>query len=57
MQIWSISYSLHFESVKIQKHCLYWKVLSTDIYIYIYIYIYKDFFEQLAAFLAIFFDH
>ena len=23
---WSINYSLHFGSVKIHKHCLYWKV-------------------------------
>ena len=27
----SINYSLHFENVKIHKHCLYWKVFSTDI--------------------------
>ena len=32
MQIWSIIYSLHFENVKIHKHCLYWKVFSTNIY-------------------------
>ena len=36
MQIWSIIYSLYFENVKILKHCLYWKVLSTDIYKNIY---------------------
>ena len=32
MQIRSINYSFHFESIKIRKHCLYWKVFSTDIY-------------------------
>ena len=32
MQIWSVNYSLHFENVQIHKHCLYWKVFSTDIY-------------------------
>ena len=32
MQIWSINYSLHFESVKIHKHCLYWELFSTEIY-------------------------
>ena len=32
MQIWSVNYSLHFEHNKIHKHCLYWKVFSTDIY-------------------------
>ena len=58
MQIWSVNYSLHCENVKILKHCLYWKVFSTDMYIYIYIciyiyiYIYKDLFQQFAAFLA-----
>ena len=31
MQIWSIIYSLHFENVKIHKHCLYWKVFGTDL--------------------------
>ena len=36
MQILSIIYSLHFENVKIHKHCLYWKVFSTDIYRKIY---------------------
>ena len=36
MQIWSIIYSLHFENVKIHKHCLYWKVFSTNIYRKIY---------------------
>ena len=36
MQIWSINYSLHFENVKIHKHCLYWKVFSTNIYRKIY---------------------
>ena len=32
MQISSINYSWQFESVKIHKHCLYWKVFSADIY-------------------------
>ena len=32
MQTCSINDSLYFGSVKIQKHCLYWKVFSTDIY-------------------------
>ena len=32
MQIWSIKYSSYFRSVNIHKHCLYWKVFSTDIY-------------------------
>ena len=32
----AINYSLHFENVKIHKHCLYWKVFSTDIYRKIY---------------------
>ena len=32
MEIWSINYWLHFENVKIQKNCLYWKVFNTDIY-------------------------
>ena len=32
MKIWSKNYSLHFGSVKIYKHCLYWKEFSTDIY-------------------------
>ena len=50
MQIWSINQSLHFESLKIQKHCFYWKIFSTDIYIEI-------FFQQFAAFLAIFACH
>ena len=36
MQIWSINYSLHFENVKIHRHCLYWKVFSIDIYRKIY---------------------
>ena len=31
MQRWYINYSLHFGSVKIHKHCLYWKVFSTEI--------------------------
>ena len=30
--MWSINYALHFGSVKIQKHCLYWSAFSTDIY-------------------------
>ena len=47
MKIWSIIYSLHFEDVKIHKHCLYWKLFSTDIYI-------EKLFQQFAAFLAIF---
>ena len=46
MQIWSINYLLHFASVKIHKHCLYWKVFRTNIL--------QDFFQQSAAFLAIF---
>ena len=35
---WSVNYAnlvyklLHFENVKIHKHCLYWRVFSTDIY-------------------------
>ena len=32
MKIWSINYSLRFGSVKIHKHCLYWKLFITDIY-------------------------
>ena len=32
MQMWSVSYLLHFESVKIHKHCLKCKVFSTDVY-------------------------
>ena len=32
MQIRSINYSLHFESVNMRKHRLYWKVFSTEIY-------------------------
>ena len=41
--VWSVNYTnlvyklLHFENVKIRKHCLYWKVFSTDIYIKIYL--------------------
>ena len=31
MKIWSVNYVLHFGSVKIHKHCLYWNVFSTDI--------------------------
>ena len=31
VKIWSISYALHFERVKIHKHCLYWSVFSNDI--------------------------
>ena len=45
MQIRSINYSLHFESVEIHKHCLYWEVFSTDIYR-------KIFFQHFDAFLA-----
>ena len=43
MQIWSVNYSLHFGSVKINKHCLYWKVFSTNIYS-------KIFFNRLLLF-------
>ena len=32
MQIRPKNYSLHFQSVEIHKHCLYWKIFSTDIY-------------------------
>ena len=46
MQIWSTNYSLHFGSVKIRKHCLYWNVFSTNIHR-------KTFFQQFASFLAI----
>ena len=28
---WSVNYVLHFASVKVHKHCLYWNVCSTDI--------------------------
>ena len=45
MQVRSINYSLHFESVKIHKDCLYWKVFSPDIYR-------KIFFQQFAAFFS-----
>ena len=31
MKIWSVNYALHFGSVKIHKHCLYWSVFSADI--------------------------
>ena len=31
MKICSVNYVLHFGSVKIHKHCLYWSVFSTDI--------------------------
>ena len=31
VKIWSINYVLHFESVKIDKHCSYWRLFSTDI--------------------------
>ena len=40
--IWPVNYVnlvyklLHFENIKIHKHCLYWKVFSTDIYRKIY---------------------
>ena len=27
----SVNYVLHFGSVKMHKHCLYWSVFSTDI--------------------------
>ena len=27
----SVNYVLHFGSVKMHKHCLYWNVFSTDI--------------------------
>ena len=32
MQRWSINHALHFESVKIHKHCLYGNVFDTGIY-------------------------
>ena len=32
IKIRSINYSLHFESVEIHKHCLYWKAFNTNIY-------------------------
>ena len=47
MKIWSKNYLLHFGSVKIHKHCLYWKVFNTDIYR-------KKRFQQFAAFVAVF---
>ena len=31
MKIWSVNYVLHFGSVNIHKHCLYWSEFSTDI--------------------------
>ena len=45
MQIWSITYSLRFGSIKIHKHCVYWKVFITEIYK-------KDFLQMFATFLA-----
>ena len=32
IEIWSINYALHFGSIKVHKHCLYWTVFSTDVY-------------------------
>ena len=31
VKVWSINYALHFGSVRIHKHCLYWSAFSTDI--------------------------
>ena len=31
LEIWFVYYVLHFGSVKIHKHCLYWSVFSTDL--------------------------
>ena len=31
VKIWYVNYALHFGSVKINKHCLYWIAFSTDI--------------------------
>ena len=47
MQIRSINYSLHFESVNTRKYCLYWKVFSTNP-------CRKIFFNSLLLFLVIF---
>ena len=30
--VWKLCKSLHFRSVKIHKHCLYWKAFCTNIY-------------------------
>ena len=46
VKILSVNYVLHFESVKIYKHCLCWNVFSTDIYgkiVFNYLLLFKPF--------------